>query len=197
MRSNDYDEGGYWLQLWELLIGVAIAALLLHGRRSARVRDWAQRVGRHALLRDGLYGGVYGLVAGLLILPLNFYEGYWREHGYGMSKQTAWTGGASGSWPSASRLSARWSRSALLYAVFRRAGERWWLVGSGRLLRLDGLDAARQPGADRPAVQHLQAAGTGPRAERRADDGAVPPAYRPTRSMPSTPRARPSASAPT
>ena len=42
---------------------LAIAGLLLQGRRSARLRDWAQRVGRYALLRDGLYGGVYGLDA--------------------------------------------------------------------------------------------------------------------------------------
>ena len=25
MRANDYDEGGYWLQLWEFLLGLAIA----------------------------------------------------------------------------------------------------------------------------------------------------------------------------
>ncbi|MEN9628242.1 MAG: hypothetical protein RJA10_1469, partial [Pseudomonadota bacterium] len=54
LRSNDYDEGGYGLQLVEFVLGLAIAALMLHGGRSARVRDWAQRVGRHALLRDGL-----------------------------------------------------------------------------------------------------------------------------------------------
>jgi hypothetical protein len=48
-RSNDYDEGGYWLQLWEVLIGLAIAGLLLQGRRSARLRDWAQRVRRPRL----------------------------------------------------------------------------------------------------------------------------------------------------
>jgi hypothetical protein len=42
------------------------------------VRDWAQRVGRHALLRDSLVGGVWGLATGLLLLPLNFYRGYWR-----------------------------------------------------------------------------------------------------------------------
>ena len=129
-RSDDYDEGGYWLQLWEFLLGVAIAALMLHGGRSARVRDWAQRVGRRPLLRDGLYGGVYGLASGLLLLPLNFYRGYWREHAYGMSTQTA------ADW------SAEWIANlgvevvgtavavALLYAVFRRAGERWWLWGA-------------------------------------------------------------------
>ena len=44
---------------------------------------------RRALLRDGLYGAVYGLATGLLLLPLNFYRRYWREHSYGMSAQTA------------------------------------------------------------------------------------------------------------
>lgn len=129
-RSNDYDEGGYWLQLWEFLLGLAIAALMLHGGRSARVRDWAQRVGRHALLRDGLYGGVYGLATGLLLLPLSFYRGYWREHAYGMSTQTAadWCG----EWivTLGVEVAGTAVAVALLYAVFRRAGERWWLWGA-------------------------------------------------------------------
>ena len=42
-RSNDYDEGGYWLQLWEVLIGLVIAVMLLQGRRSVRLRDWGCR----------------------------------------------------------------------------------------------------------------------------------------------------------
>lgn len=129
-RSNDYDEGGYWLQLWEGLIGLAIAVLLLQGRRSVRLRDWAQRVGRYALLRDGLYGGVYGLIAGLVMLPLSFYQGYWREHGYGMSTQDQadwwvdWVVGLG------VEIVGTMLAVALLYAVFRRAGERWWLWGA-------------------------------------------------------------------
>lgn len=130
MRSNDYDEGGYFLQLWEFLLGLAIAALLLHGGRSARVRDWAQRVGRRALLRDGLYGGVYGLVTGLLLLPLSFYRGYWREQAYGMSTQNVadWCG----DWilTLGVEMMGTAVAVALLYAVFRRTGERWWLWGA-------------------------------------------------------------------
>lgn len=129
-RANDYEEGGYWLQLWGFLLGLGNAALMLHGGRSARVRDWAQRVGRHALLRDGLYGGVYGLMTGMLLVPLNFCRGSWREHGYGMSTQTAadWWG----EWvlTLGVEMVGTAVAVALLYAVFRRAGERWWLWGA-------------------------------------------------------------------
>jgi STE24 endopeptidase len=134
VRSNDYDEGGYWLQLWEFLLGLAIAALMLHGGRSASARDWAQRVGRRALLRDGLYGAVYGLATGLLLVPLSFYRRYWREHGYGMSTQTAadWWG----EWVLALGVEVVGTAVAvaLLYAVFRRTGERWWLWGAASLV---------------------------------------------------------------
>ena len=37
--SNAYFEGGYWLQLWNFLLGLAISWLLLRRRISARVRD--------------------------------------------------------------------------------------------------------------------------------------------------------------
>lgn len=129
-RANDYDEGGYWLPVWELLLGLALTALLLGRRRSARLRDWAQRLGRHGLLRDGIYGGVYGLLAGLLLLPLSFYRDYWREHAYGMSTQSAvdwWIEWGIG-W--GLEIVGTAIAVALLYAVFRRAGERWWLWGA-------------------------------------------------------------------
>ena len=42
-RSNAYFEGGYWLQLWNFLIGLVIAVILLSGQRAASMRDWAPR----------------------------------------------------------------------------------------------------------------------------------------------------------
>ncbi|MFN4116772.1 MAG: M48 family metalloprotease, partial [Inhella sp.] len=128
-RANDYDEGGYWLPVWELLLGLALTALLL-GRRSARLRGWAQRLVRHGLMRNGMYGGVYGLLAGLLLLPLSFYRDYWREHAYGMSTQSAvdwWIEWGIG-W--GIEIVGTAIAVALLYAVFRHAGERWWLWGA-------------------------------------------------------------------
>jgi len=87
-RANAYFEGGYWLLLWNYLVWIAIAAILLGGRRSARMRDWAQRVGRLAFFRDAIYGAIFTLASFVIGLPLSIYEGFVREHQYGMATQT-------------------------------------------------------------------------------------------------------------
>lgn len=144
-RANQYEEGGYWLQLWEFLLGLGIAALMLSGRRAARVRDWAQRVGRYSLLRDGLFGAVYGTTAAVLNLPLAAYRGYVREHAYGMSTQgpADWWG----EWALGLGIEALGAAVAVavLYAVIRRAGERWWLWGTAACSALLALMLLVQP----------------------------------------------------
>ena len=134
-RANDYFEGRYWLQLWNFLLGLGIAALMLAGRRAARLRDWAQRVARgrggvRNFMRDGLFGAVYSVAAWVLSLPLTIYEGFVREHAYGMATQNfaAWAGEQGVSLLVETLLGAL--LVAILYAVIRRAGERWWLWGS-------------------------------------------------------------------
>jgi STE24 endopeptidase len=41
VRSDTYFEGGYWLILWDLLIALGVAWLLLGTRLSARMRSFA------------------------------------------------------------------------------------------------------------------------------------------------------------
>jgi STE24 endopeptidase len=133
-KSNAYWEGGYWMQLWNLLMGLAVAAVLLSGRRSARLRDWAQRVGKGALRRDALFGAAYSVIASLLSLPLDAYQGYVREQAYGMSTQTlaAWFGEYLINQAISVVILA--VLVAGLYAVIRRAGERWWIWGTAGAL---------------------------------------------------------------
>jgi STE24 endopeptidase len=130
-RSNAYYEGGYWLQLWNLLLGLGIAALMLAGRRAARVRDACARfTGQRAWLRDALFGAVYVSASWLLSLPLTVYAGFVREHAYAMATQSfgAWFGEQLLALAVEVVLSA--SVAALLYAAFRRAGARWWVWGT-------------------------------------------------------------------
>jgi STE24 endopeptidase len=94
------------------------------------VRDWAQRVGRKAFFRDVIYGGVFSVASFVLSLPLTIYQGFVREHDYGMATQTF------GPWFGEQMIGLAVNTMimaltiGLLYAAIRRAGERWWLWGS-------------------------------------------------------------------
>jgi STE24 endopeptidase len=129
-RSNAYFEGGYWLQLWNFLIGLAVSWLLLRGGLSARVRDACARLGRFAVVRDALFGAFFSIASWVLTLPLTVYQGFVREHQYDMATQTL------GPWfvDQLTMLGAQTVAFALalavLYAVIRRARERWWIWGT-------------------------------------------------------------------
>jgi STE24 endopeptidase len=89
-RSNAYFEGGYWLILWDFLYGSVVALLLLNLRWSAKMRDLAERITRFRWLRNALYWVQYLLLATVLGFPLEYYEGYVREHKYGLATQSFW-----------------------------------------------------------------------------------------------------------
>ena len=126
-RSDAYFEGGYWLQLWDFLLNAAIMLLFLQSRLSARMRDWAERVTGRKNLQTPLYFIPFFVISYVLTFPLTVYEGYFREHHYGLATQTF----------------APWCRDQLvglavgtvlgaigvtiLFAIVRRLGTRWWI----------------------------------------------------------------------
>jgi len=93
-RSDAYFEGGYWLLLWDLLYGVAIALLILGLGWSSKMRDFAERVTPFGPLRTMIYAIQYVLLISILGFPLAVYEGYFREKQYGLATQTlgGWLG---------------------------------------------------------------------------------------------------------
>lgn len=131
VRSDAYFEGGYWLQLWGFLYGVAVAVLLLATRLSARMRDLAVRITRFASLQTVLYWLQYLVVTTLLSFPLTVYEGFFREHKYGLATQTfgPWLGDQA----KALLVGAILGGLALMaiYAAIRHAPRTWWLWGAG------------------------------------------------------------------
>lgn len=86
-RSDAYFEGGYWLQLWGFLYSLGVAWLLLGRRRSARLRDWCERITRRRWLQVFIYSAIYVLAAFLLTLPWTIYTDFLREHAYGLANQ--------------------------------------------------------------------------------------------------------------
>ncbi len=130
-RSDRYFEGGYWLLLWDLVAALLVAWLLLRFRLSARMRDRAERTTRLRWLQTALYSAQYLLVSTLLLLPWAAYEGYFREHQYGMSNQDL------GAWlideAKGLALAVVFGSIVLVavYGVIRKAPRSWWLWGAG------------------------------------------------------------------
>jgi STE24 endopeptidase len=129
-RSDAYFEGGYWLQFWGFLYGAGIAALLLQGRLSARLRDLAKRCTRFIPLQTGLYAAGYFLLTAILALPLTIYSDYFREHQYGLSNQDL--AGWFGDWSKGLMVTVI-AGALLLMALFRivrRLPRTWHLWGA-------------------------------------------------------------------
>jgi STE24 endopeptidase len=129
-RSDAYFEGGYWLMLWDFLLGLGVAALLLGTSLSRRMRDLAERITRVKWLQAAIYGVQYVVLTTLVLLPWAAYEGFFREHQYGMSNQTF--GDWLTDWLKSLALGVIFGALALaaVYAVIRKAPRTWWLWGS-------------------------------------------------------------------
>lgn len=129
-RSNAYFEGGYWLILWDFLIGAAICLLLLQSRWSARMRDLAARITRFRWLQNALYWLQYLVITSILGFPLAWYEGLYREQKYGLATQTF------GPWMidqlKGLVLSAILGAIVvvILFWIVRIAPRTWWIWGS-------------------------------------------------------------------
>lgn len=129
-RSNAYFEGGYWLILWDFLYGSAVALLLLNLRWSARMRDAAVRMTRFRWLQTVLYWVQYLVAVTLLGFPLEFYEGYVREHKYGLATQSfgPWMGDEFKGFLIS--LVAGAIVFPLLLWIVRKASRTWWIWGA-------------------------------------------------------------------
>jgi len=129
-RSDAYFEGGYWLILWDFLSSVFVLWLMLHFRWSAKMRNLAERITRFRLIQRALYWVQFMLVFSVLTFPLGIYEGYFREHKYGLLNQNF----------------GEWMRDQLvglavgvvlgailmvpLFGLVRRLGKTWWVWGA-------------------------------------------------------------------
>ena len=129
-RSGAYFEGGYWLLLWNLLLGAGISLLLLNLRCSAKLRQRAERITRFRFLQTVLYWAQYLLLTYVLAFPLAVYEGFIREHQYGLATQTfgAWMGDEGKGLLVSLLLGG--PAVALLFAIVRRMKDTWWIWGA-------------------------------------------------------------------
>ena len=157
-KSDAYFEGGYWLQLVGLLYGLGVAAILLFGRISARMRDRVERITRQPWLQTMLYAAAWIALTALMTLPLSLYQGWFREHQYGLSNLSlpAWLGEQAKSLLISMILGS--IVLAIIYAFVRRRGGNWWLPASVVSVLFILFVQFHLPGIPRAGVQQLQAA---------------------------------------
>jgi STE24 endopeptidase len=129
-RSDAYFEGGYWLILWDFLMGVIIYMVLLRFPWSAAMRDFAERLTRFKPLQTLIYWTEFSIVTFILGFPLAVYEGFFRERKYGLATQTF------GPWMSDQfkgllvDIVLGGLFAVLLFSVVRRMPRTWWIWGS-------------------------------------------------------------------
>jgi STE24 endopeptidase len=130
-KSDAYFEGGYWLILWNALYAMGVALVLLFTRASAVMRALAERILPWRWLQTMFYAALFVLVTAALTFPLTHYEGFTREHEFGLSNQTfdAWlneyfTGLAVNVVLTSIFITG-------IYAIVRRAPRTWWIWGAG------------------------------------------------------------------
>ncbi len=144
-RSDAYFEGGYWLLLWDFLFTVFVMWLLLRFRWSARMRNLAERLTRFRPLQTALYWIQFILVVSILTFPLSLYEGYFREHKYGLLNQTF------GPWMRDQMMGLLVSvvlgavLVVPLFALVRRLGKNWWLWGAALTIAFGAFVALIAP----------------------------------------------------
>jgi STE24 endopeptidase len=129
-RSNAYFEGGYWLLLWDFLVSVIISIIVLQLRWSAAMRNIAERSTRFKPLQTLVYWAQLAIVIFVLSFPMTVYEGYFREHRYGLATQTF------GPWMSdqikglAVTIILGGIAAMFLFGVVRRLPHTWWIWGA-------------------------------------------------------------------
>jgi STE24 endopeptidase len=84
-----YYQSGNWLWVFDQLWSFGLLVVVLATGLSARMRTFAQRIGRKWFVALLLYFILFTLVTSIVDLPRAYYEEFVRQHAYGLSTQTA------------------------------------------------------------------------------------------------------------
>lgn len=126
-KALQYHRSGLVLWVFNLVWGLAIPALFLFTGFSARIRKWAQAIGKKWFFVVGIYFVIFTVINAVINFPLSYYQEFVRQHDYGMSNQTF------GKWFSDSLTSLALSLIVgflfvwIPYLLLKRSPRRWWL----------------------------------------------------------------------
>ncbi|MES2104325.1 MAG: M48 family metallopeptidase [Pseudomonadota bacterium] len=130
VRSDAYFEGAYYLQALSFIVTVAICWLILASGVLARLRDKLEQRSKRRWLNSLLIFASFTILSAVLSSPLDIYQGYYREHLYGLANQnfSAWFGDFIIAF--AINLAASTLLLLAVYAVIRKLPKTWWIWGA-------------------------------------------------------------------
>jgi STE24 endopeptidase len=130
-RSDAYFEGGYWLGALASAATLVACWLILSSGVLARWRDRMEARGRKPWLQMLAVFLGFAVLMQLLGSPLDIYQGFYREHFYGLATQTfvPWFGQYLTMF--AVSTIAGLVFLSLVYVAIRRLPKTWWLWGAG------------------------------------------------------------------
>lgn len=165
-RSDSYFEGGYALILVDALYSIAVSALLLWSRFSAAMRNFAQGLTRSRFFQVPIYVAMFVVLSAVLTFPLSVYEGFFREHAYGLSNQNflQWFGDFAIGF--AVQLVIFVIALTLIYAVIRGSRRLWWAWGTLVAIVLAAGVVTVAPVLISPLLNHYQPVAESPLKER-------------------------------
>jgi STE24 endopeptidase len=119
-------QSGNVLWIVSTVWGFLVPAVILFTGCSARLRDWAKRIGNYWYFVVVLYFAFFSLTMFVANLPFDFYSDFIRPHDYGLSSQ------ALGKWLQDELISlgigliAGASFLWIPYLLLKHATKRWW-----------------------------------------------------------------------
>jgi STE24 endopeptidase len=128
--AMQYYESGNLLWVINRLWALIVLGVIAFSGFSARLRDLARRLGRGWFLTIGLYIIIFLAFIYIINLPLSYYQGFVRQHAYGLSNQSLarWLGN------SVKGLGADMTAAfALLWAPYlllARSPRQWWIYAA-------------------------------------------------------------------
>ena len=132
-RSDAYFEGGYWLTLWNFVAMVGACWLILSSRVLKRIGTTLEAT-RLRHISGLLVAMAFVLLTWLLTAPLAVFQGFYREHAYGLANQsfTAWLGEQAIGIALSTLVGGLFL--AGIWRVVRTAPRTWWIWGTGLAL---------------------------------------------------------------
>jgi STE24 endopeptidase len=129
-KALSYHRSGTLIWIFSTVWGLLVPAAILWTGFSARMRNWAQAIGRKWFFIVAAYWVIFTLVSTVIDLPRVYYVGFVRQHAYDLSNQTL----------------AKWASDQLAnlavtlviggmalwvpYLLLRKSPQRWWIYTS-------------------------------------------------------------------